>query len=231
VAKSERTGATMFGIKTVAEPEIHFRAHFADGAAIVTEGYAGWRVIDRPRDVGLVEWSGRNPMAIEIPFILDYWDEEVRDDPGERCEEQVTRLERLCGLGGHTQPPICKVDGRGMIPHDYTITPELNWVVEQVQWDRDMELRSTGSGRRVRCGGSITIRQFLDPMPFLRRITSRSRAVKPSKYTVKTNDTLSKIAAKESIYGDANKWKLIADANGIRDPRNLKAGKVLKIPR
>jgi nucleoid-associated protein YgaU len=50
-------------------------------------------------------------------------------------------------------------------------------------------------------------------------------------YTVKQGDTLPKIAARADVYGDAGKWKAIAHANGIRDPRSLKVGRVLKIPR
>jgi LysM repeat protein len=47
-------------------------------------------------------------------------------------------------------------------------------------------------------------------------------------YTVQKGDTLKDIA--ESIYGDPEKWKLIADANGIKDPNNIPPGTKLKIP-
>ena len=45
---------------------------------------------------------------------------------------------------------------------------------------------------------------------------------------MKRGDTLSSIAAK--FYRDASKWRKIADANGIRDPKNLKIGQKLRIP-
>lgn len=47
-------------------------------------------------------------------------------------------------------------------------------------------------------------------------------------YVVKKGDTLWKIADK--FYGDGNKWKKIADANKIKDPRKLGVGKKLRIP-
>jgi nucleoid-associated protein YgaU len=51
-------------------------------------------------------------------------------------------------------------------------------------------------------------------------------------YRVKAGDrSLAEIAARKDIYGDASQWKRIAKANGIRDPRSLKVGRVLKIPR
>jgi len=206
-----------------------FEGGFADGSPIVTEGYGGWQVTNRPREIGITEWSGRNPMAIEIPFRIEHWMDDDEDAPGVACEREVRNLEALCGLGGHAQPPICKVDGHGIIPHDDSVAPGSHqWVIENVTWDRDIELRSGTSGRRVRCGGTIVIRQYIYPSDVFRRITSRSRAQKPKVYIVKRGDTLSKIA--KQMYGDPNKWKRIADANKIRDRRNLKIGQHLKIP-
>lgn len=47
-------------------------------------------------------------------------------------------------------------------------------------------------------------------------------------YTVKSGDTLWSISIK--YYGTGSKWTKIADANGIKDPKSLKVGKVLRIP-
>lgn len=46
---------------------------------------------------------------------------------------------------------------------------------------------------------------------------------------VKAGDTLWAMA--EAHYGDGTKWKLIAAANGIKDPKKLQIGQVLKIPK
>lgn len=52
-----------------------------------------------------------------------------------------------------------------------------------------------------------------------------------SSYTVKTGDTLSKIAKEQ--YGDASQWKRIHAANAdlIRDPDKIQPGWTLTIPR
>ena len=52
----------------------------------------------------------------------------------------------------------------------------------------------------------------------------------PRTYTVVSGDNLSKIA--KSIYGDANKWREIYEANTdiIKDPDKIRPGQVLKIP-
>lgn len=213
------------------DKRIVFESNLGDGPAIVTEGYAGWQIVQRPKEVGLTVWQGRNPIAIEIPFMLDFlplWETTFKDKPGKKCENQVTNLERLCGIGGHARPSICFVDGGGLIPHDYTIYKGNRWVIEQLTWDKQMEVRSKTYGRRLRCGGVITIRQYLTPSEILQRIGPKDRAVKPRHYRVKTGDTLEKIAA--WAYLDANQWKKIANANHMRDPRSLKAGDKIRIP-
>lgn len=55
-------------------------------------------------------------------------------------------------------------------------------------------------------------------------------ATTPQTVTVKSGDTLTSIA--EEVYGDANKWRLIYEANQdkIEDPRELLAGTKLTIP-
>lgn len=47
-------------------------------------------------------------------------------------------------------------------------------------------------------------------------------------YVVQQGDTLETIA--EQKLGTAEKWRLIAEANGIDDPRSLRVGQKLKIP-
>jgi len=47
-------------------------------------------------------------------------------------------------------------------------------------------------------------------------------------YTVAKGDTLWSIAKK--TYGDGNRWKEIADANGITDAKKLRVGQELVLP-
>lgn len=60
-------------------------------------------------------------------------------------------------------------------------------------------------------------------------VTSASLAAAPSSYSVQsTNETLQGIA--QSIWGDANLWYLIADANALGSDAKLTVGQVLRIP-
>lgn len=225
--------ATFFIIQSLSEKGMRFYGDFADGSPIVIEGYAGWQIVPRPKNISIVEWQGRNPIAVEIPFILDYWmldDLEKHPNPGERCETMIAKLEHLAGVGtGSTQPAVCTVHSGGVIPHDFKNRPTWRWVIEQLTWDRSVELRNQVTGRRMRAGGTITIRQFVTARDILRKIGPNQKARKPERYQVRKGDTLVKIANKK--YKDPSKWKLIGDANGIRHRRQLTVGKWLKIPR
>jgi nucleoid-associated protein YgaU len=60
---------------------------------------------------------------------------------------------------------------------------------------------------------------------------SRSQPVQATIYTVKSGDSLSKIA--QQHYGDSTKWRKIFDANKdiIKDPNLIHPGQKLNIPR
>lgn len=74
----------------------------------------------------------------------------------------------------------------------------------------------------VQGGGSSTAPSAPPPTP--------SAAPAPRTYTVAAGDSLSKIAKK--LYGDANQWKRIFEANRdqIKNPDLIHPGQVLKIP-
>jgi len=65
------------------------------------------------------------------------------------------------------------------------------------------------------------------PAPIRARIEKRF-----IKYKVQRGDTLSSIAARSEIYGDAGKWKLIYEANrdALKSPSHIYPGQTLKIP-
>jgi len=60
--------------------------------------------------------------------------------------------------------------------------------------------------------------------------SSTAPADKPQSYIVKSGDSLSKIA--KHLYGDANKWHAIFDANRdkIKNPDLIQPGQVLTLP-
>lgn len=75
----------------------------------------------------------------------------------------------------------------------------------------------------VQSGGSSTA-----PAPATTAPDPASKA--PRTYTVVAGDSLSKIAKK--LYGDANQWKRIFEANRdtVKNPDLIRPGQVLNIP-
>ncbi len=79
-----------------------------------------------------------------------------------------------------------------------------------------------------------------DPLPDFSDVTGRSSSTAPipagaapatRSYTVVKGDSLSRIA--KSMYGNANKWRMIYDANKAvigNNPDLIKPGQVLTIP-
>lgn len=198
------------------------------GAPLPTGGIGGWSRVERPKRKSITEWVGRDGISIEIPFIIDY----LLEDNGEACEQQVRNLEMIAGIeAGSNEPSLFRLKSTPprLMPHGYERARTNKWFLESVSWDRDTVI-AKANGKRVRIGGTMIVSQFTKDSK-IQRIRQKVERHNPRKfYVVKKGDTLQKIAAREDVYGDARKWREIAQANKIRDPKKLKVGTKLKIP-
>ncbi|HEY9206924.1 MAG TPA: LysM peptidoglycan-binding domain-containing protein [Candidatus Methanoperedens sp.] len=84
------------------------------------------------------------------------------------------------------------------------------------------------NGKPVRATLNVTLKEYTDAEEQIRRISAQSADI-TKRWTVIHGDSLWSIAARE--YGDPKDWRLIAEENGIDNPRLLKPGQVLIIPR
>lgn len=206
--------------------------------AIVTAGYGGWSRVARPRKKALTEWVGRDSISMTIDFLIEAYQE----NDGLWVIGQERSLERLGGLDiGDPEPPLCRITSRpaALIPHNWHHASQVKWFVDAITWDQD-SIEVNSSGNHTRIGGQFVITQFVadERLASLTSIQRRkkgrgatSKGAHRKTYVIKQGDTLSKIAARADVYGDASKWKLIAQANNIRDPKKLgPIGKTLKIP-
>jgi len=82
-------------------------------------------------------------------------------------------------------------------------------------------------GRPARARLTVTFNEYLDAATQVSEANLQTADFSKA-YTVKQGDTLSSIAA--NYYEDATKWRPIALANGIVDPRSITAGQELQIP-
>lgn len=206
------------------------------GAATVTEGYGGWVLQERPKDVALTEWVGGVPPQVTIPFTIG----SKRRPRGSQTEQMCRRLERLAGLGGKREPPRLVVHGNGAVPHDYTKLPGWRWVIEDLGWDEGEESRGS-RGRRVWVVGTLIIRHYTRD----RTLAGLSPAVEQNReerdpqergelrgrrYITRQGDTLRKIGKRFGlVHAEMQEFKQI---NNIRDlDKVLDAGKTIMLPK
>ena len=100
--------------------------------------------------------------------------------------------------------------------------------------ETEIELPST-SRAKPGAGGPVGLGEIAPPEVDLAEETAAG--VEPSQtddtYIVKEGDTLWSIAANPQVYGDATKWRRLAEANRdvLKSPDRLRAGLSLRIPR
>ncbi|MWC27073.1 CIS tube protein [Paenibacillus sp. MMS18-CY102] len=111
-------------------------------------------------------------------------------------------------------PPVCMVIWGKM---------QFKAVVERVGQRFTMFL---DSGIPVRATLSVTFREYRTITEQQQRTTNQADQTK--QVTVKQGETLWSISGR--VYGDPGKWRTIARANGIADPRKVPAGRTLILP-
>lgn len=102
--------------------------------------------------------------------------------------------------------------------------PLCRWVLERVGGRFTLFL---ADGTPVRATLSVVFKEFADVRVQVSAVEARA-ADHTRTYVVRRGDTLSGIAA--SHYGDAGKWRGIAAANRITNPRTLQPGTPLVLP-
>jgi contractile injection system tube protein/LysM domain-containing protein len=85
----------------------------------------------------------------------------------------------------------------------------------------------TEEGTPVRAKCSVSFKEFILPKEEQQREPRRGSYPEQT-YTVREGETLASIAA--ALWKDPRKWRLLANANGIRNPRILQAGQSLQVP-
>lgn len=198
-------------------------------AAQVGSGYGGWQVVSRQRRIGLTTWQGMDPLRMSIPILFD-------GVIGSTSQEiPISMLSRM-GLpplsGG--EPPTLTVKGI-TVPRPGPVT----WTIESLNWGTNViiDTASNGVTARLRQDCVVNLLQYVaDDRVSFKGLQPNSKTTKtgtsqvgwPKTYFVANGDTLKTIA--KHFYGDASKWKIIGDANGIRDPKSVQPSTEIRIP-
>jgi nucleoid-associated protein YgaU len=87
----------------------------------------------------------------------------------------------------------------------------------------------SSSGVPLRAQMSLDLRQF-EPAQAYGPQNPTSGTPRPHRvHRVQPGETLDRISAR--YYGDSNRWRLLAVANGIEDPLTIRPGSLLTVPR
>jgi hypothetical protein len=188
----------------------------------------GWGEVTHPRGVTTVEWLSLPPRRAPFPLLLAARNGRGNIDPTGSVERDVALLmswgQPMQPLG---EPPVLRLDFGPAESGLYvlqTLTPLL-------------ERRRSSDLARYLVEFDVELLEWREASILLTP-AKQAAAAKPATaaaprasgrtYTVKRGDTLSAIAAR--LLGKASRWPEIAKLNGIRDPRLLQIGKVLRIP-
>lgn len=194
-------------------------ALLGDGKVTITGGYGGWEQIDRPRKKSITSWQGTPPFTMTVPVRFEGFID------GLSVEDEIAALEQFGRRGqGDSEPPVVRVQLPGGVPR----SPKVDWVVENIEWDADVEERGP-RGHRTRAAATITLLEHVADELIRESAIKKARTGKGGKpYKVKKGDSLKRIAQHQ--LGDADRWKEIAKLNGLRGGAHLKQGRTLKMP-
>ncbi len=206
------------------------------GAWRITGGYGGWETVARPDRTALTVWRGFEPLRLAGAVLIDHFFEDP-EDRSDRCREDRQRLERMAGRGEGArdrEPPVLRVEAPGeSVPRQ-----DVSWVIEALEWQEEGVIFNR-AGNPVRLAATLTLLQHVEDRVLHDRSAANRRKEQrakrsarrrrgPRRYTVRAGDTLQRIAHEQ--LGDADEWRELANLNGIRDPRRLRVGQVLRLP-
>jgi nucleoid-associated protein YgaU len=165
------------------------------------------------RDVVNQQHTNADPANLHIELFFDTYEKgtDVRN-----YTSQIAKLATIETHGNLHRPPVCKLSW-GKVFFQGTL--------------QSLSQRFTmflASGVPVRATLQCSFKQWRSDPEEVRRLDKNSADVE-KRHTVQRGDSLSSIAFLE--FHDAKRWRPIADANRIENPRALLPGAVLRIPR
>jgi nucleoid-associated protein YgaU len=172
-------------------------------APIISFGGGGSRQLTLELFFDVTAPIERNGQKIEI--------EDVREETNKIVI--LTRIER-----DEDQPRVCEIAwGQAPVGSDFPFIGAISSLTQKFTQFRQ-------NGKPVRANLNVTLIEFLDP-----KLDKLRTDPELTTHVIKGGESLSSIAA--SLYHDPMRWRIIAEANNIDDPRSLEVGRRLTIPK
>lgn len=180
---------------------------------------------DRKVNAPTLTFGGGGSRQLTLELFFDVTDANQRGGtaPDVRTEtNQIVALTRMVrGEQGHEEPPrVCEVSwGKAPNDSDFPFKGVITSLTQKFTL-------FAPDGRPLRANLNVTFLEFLPPEEDQRKTDPELTS-----HIVRRGDTLSRIAA--DVYSDPTRWRVIASANRLSDPRHLDAliGKRLTIPK
>jgi hypothetical protein len=119
---------------------------------VLTGGFGGWEVVDRPKRVGMTRFKGVDPFRQDVAILFDGWATD------ESQESSIARLQQMALQPNVMQePPTVQIDGM-------VLRTDLTWIIEGIDWD-DQNVVWERQGTdfvRVRQAAVVHLLQFVD---------------------------------------------------------------------
>lgn len=173
------------------------------------------------RNVPRLDFTGGGSRTLTLELFLDVMDRPNETDVRPHVDKlwELTMIDEAhrSSTTDRSRPPLCLFQWGGNWSFKAAVT---SLSVRYTLFSED--------GIPVRAVATVTLEEAEDD--------NEQPGTNPTSYSeagakrreVRPRDTLALIAYEE--YGDSSKWRPIAEANGINDPRKLSPGQVLAIP-
>jgi hypothetical protein len=230
------------------DPPLSVNALLWEERPDVTDGYGGWQEVTRPRRTPITTWTGSPALKMSLPILLDGW-------PQDRSvEREIAQLQQMATpTASDGDPPRVHVEATGSaVPYTKRV-----WVIASLAFG---DALMNTAGNRVRQQVTLSLLEYVHDVYLAERSAANRRrhkkttaktrrGAKSKRHVVRhsgkpktktktltgavavdfgAGEDLLSIAARE--LGDADRWVEIAALNGIRDPRAIAVGQVLRLP-
>ncbi len=162
-------------------------------------------------------FGGGGPRQLTLKLFYDVTepiDGRVIDD----VRLETNKLVKLSRIDRDLKrPPVVQILwGQAPIGSDFPFTGVMTSLIQTF-------VLFTSEGKPVRANVDVSFTEFLEP-----KLDQLETDPEMTTYRIKCGDSLQGIAA--ALYGDPSRWRLIAEANELDDPRTLPIGRTLSIP-
>jgi hypothetical protein len=240
------------------DPPLEFTARLSDERPNLDSGFGGWDVVERPRRKPLTSWKSAPAVQLTLPLLFDAWLLADQVDAGKQIETAIAVVQKMGRpVASDGEPPQVRLTVRGdAIPYNGLIyvVSAIEWgdalmneagdrvrqffTLSLTEYVEDVYLTEKSAANRRRNlskskkkkGGAKAKRVVAKRSSKARKKTTAHvarLAASPADDFGQGEDLLT-IAARE--LGDADRWTEIAELNGLRDPRAIAPGQVLRLP-